>query len=108
MIKDWNYYKGLNLSHYAKSWRASEEKRDSEAFHDLLAAIAFRCKEEEYTTERILFLIGEPDQKQRLKSGEEVWEYHWEDSYGMISYTSCTPFLIKDEKVIGLRKRQQG
>jgi len=102
MIKDEHYYKALDLAQCAKVWRQAADRRDNSAFHDSLAAIAFRCETEPFTATDLLTFVGDPDNKRQLSDGSEVWEYHWVGAHGLNPYTSCTPFILRDGHVFGV------
>ena len=76
MHKDNAFYKGLNLRKLAMQVPVGKERREvNESFHDIVTAIALRCKDESITSQDLLDYLGSPDSIQKIGS-DEIWEYN--------------------------------
>lgn len=104
MNKDNDYYRTLDLRELARAIPHDQETRGRvPAFHEMLIALALRCESELFTTTDLLAYLGPPDAARPTELGE-TWEYAWSDEHCTREYRSSTPFLVKDGKVVGIRR----
>ncbi len=75
MVKDSTYYKNLDLEVVAASWQESASRCKSADWRELAVAIAYRYNDEEFSADRIIHLLGEPDGKQDLPDGVSLLVY---------------------------------
>jgi len=104
MDKDNNYYRTLDLRGISKQVPLDKATRaQTESFHEMLIALALRCNSEPFTDADLLAYLGEPDAIKSNAAGE-VWEYAWRDEHCSREYLSSTPFVLKDGRVIGVKR----
>lgn len=103
MEKDNDYYRGLDLLSLAQTIPTDKRRRGcSAAFQEILIAVAVRCASESFTSSDLLRFLGEPDSIEPSANGA-VWEYHWQGEHCAREYRSSTPFLIQNNRVVGVR-----
>lgn len=103
MDKDNAYYQSLDLRRLARSIPADKEaRRRSAAFQEILIALVLRCPSETFTGSDLLTFLGEPD---AIEQGENaaVWEYSWQGEHCAHEYRSSTPFVVQNDRVVGIR-----
>ena len=104
MNKDNDYYRALDLRSLAREIPHDKEtRRQAEAFHDLLIALALRCGSEAFSGSDMRDYLGEPDLVKRTEQGE-VWQYSWRDEHCSREYRSWTPFVLRDGRVVGVAR----
>lgn len=103
MDKDNDYYRSLDLRRLALSIPADKESRGrSEAFQEMLIALVLRCPNESFTSSDLLSFLGEPDSIEANANGV-IWEYAWRGEHCAHEYRSSTPFVVQNDRVIGVR-----
>lgn len=106
MEKDNDYYRSLDLRRLAKSIPADKESRGSSAaFQEMLIALALRCLNESFTVSDLLNFLGEPDSIEPSANGA-VWEYVWQGEHCGRDYRSSTPFVVQNDRVVGIRGKE--
>lgn len=105
MNKDNDHYRSLDLPGLALSVpRDREERGKSEAFQDMLVALALRCRTEQFTAADLLAYLGEPDSIAPFGDGD-TWEYSWRGEHCAREYRSSTPFIVKNGHVLGIHRK---
>lgn len=106
MFKDEDFYRSLDLPAVALRIPADRASRlRSEALGDILWAVMDRCATEMITQEFIRSLLGEPDRLHQRDCGEaQVWEYDWIGMHGPNEYSSCTPIVFRDGRMVGIER----
>lgn len=103
VVKTLDYYRSLDLRRLAEKVPVGREARvRSEAFQELLTALAMRYATERFTGVDLRMILGEPDAVRHTED-EEVWEYRWVGEHCSEEYRSTTPFLVKNGQVVGVR-----
>jgi hypothetical protein len=103
MDKDNDYYRTLDLRRLAKSIPADKEARGrSVAFQEMLIALVLRCPTESFTGSDLRTLLGEPDSIEATENAA-VWEYSWQGEHCARPYRSSTPFVVQNDRVVGIR-----
>lgn len=105
MVKDNDYYRSLDLRRLTESIPTDKEARGrSEAFQETLIALVLRCPNESFTVSDLLNFLGEPDSIESSANGA-VWEYVWQGEHCGRDYRSSTPFVVQNDRVVGIRER---
>ncbi len=103
MDKDNDHYRTLDLRRLTKSVPADKEARGrSAAFQEMLIALVVRCPTESFTASDLLTFLGEPDSIEQIENAA-VWEYVWQGEHCAHEYRSSTPFLVRNDRVVGIR-----
>jgi hypothetical protein len=107
MFKDTEYYLKLDLDVAAARIPTNRDARlRCDDFLEVIISVVRRCDVTPLESERLTGLLGAPD---RLRKAEnyEVWEYDWIGRHGPDEYTSATPFVIRNGRVVSIEGRER-
>jgi len=103
VIKNREYYLNLDLGCVPQSVKDSPQTRATdERWGDVLTAILWRSQSSPVPTNQLRAAVGEPDGIVALPDNDEAWSYNWLGKHGPITYSSSTPFHVRDGAVIGI------
>ncbi len=103
VIKNREYYLSLDLGCVPKHVKHSPSVRATdELWGDLLTAIWYRSQSSTVPTDVLVDAVGNPDAVTSLSSGDEAWVYDWLGKHGPNTYSSATPFQVRDGAVVGI------
>lgn len=100
--KGMRYYLEFDLDHAAvEMTRMGFPRHSNEVFADAIQAIVLQAKARALFVTDVVRVLGQPERIVRYSTGD-VLEYHWSDRYGSTEYSSVTPILTRNGRVIGL------
>ena len=106
MVKDREYFLDLPLDGVPQHIKASPDVRATdELWGDMLTAIWWRSQSAPVPIDQLCLAVGEPDEISPLNNTDESWTYRWLGKHGPDTYSSATPFHVRDGTVIGIIQR---
>jgi hypothetical protein len=106
MNKSTEYYEDLDLEALSKTLPTGKEKQKSDEYQELIIAIVEQSRSKSISSSILVKLLGEPDKKYQFKESI-IYSYSWIGKHGPNEYESETPFVLKEDKIIGLLKEDQ-